>query len=423
MQSSLLDQVSAISFLKTAWHRLNKSNKESRGLSSETVEEFQAALEFNLIEVSRQLKQGKFKFSKVRGVVIPKKEKGKYRELRIAEVRDRLVLKAISIVLDQILTDKYDLDNECSYAYRKDRNVEGAIRRMVSLYKEGNKIILEADIKNFFGSVNRAKLLGEVFSNLPDTSLNDLIEQGMEQEVGNFNELGEHQSLFEESLSGIPQGNALSPLMANIYLSGFDKRMREEGFNMIRYADDFIVMCNSHKLADAAYKLSKHILEEGLGLTLHPLSDPFDTKGKSRIADVRYHKFSFLSIRFNGGQLWVNEKKVKQLKESIREVTDISKSPNLLVIFKRTKNLLEGWLSAYKFVDVDRDVSEIDSYINYQLYMAMLKLSFDIKHANTENVIINRERRRALTITQRGNTGVPLCKDFLSSIDRKLIII
>ncbi|MBP6732616.1 MAG: hypothetical protein KA149_11190 [Chitinophagales bacterium] len=423
MASTLLENISTPQSLRNAWAKLNKTNKESKGLSTETIQEFQNALESNILEVSKQLKSGKFRFSKVRGVVIQKKEPGKYRELRIAEIRDRLVLKAIALELDGLLSDEYALDNDCSFAYRKKRNIEDAIRRMVDLYKDGNTIILEADIKNFFGSVNRPKLLQEIFSKLPDESLNGLIREGMDQDVGNLDELGEHQKLFDESLSGIPQGNALSPLMANIYLSSFDKRMTSAGYKMIRYADDFIVMCRSYDEASNALALAKDELESNLGLTIHPISDPHDEKGKTRIADPKYHKFSFLSIRFNGLELWVNEKKLLQLKELVREVTDVTDGQSLLQTLKKTKNLLEGWLAAFKFVNVDRDIDEIDSYINYQLFMSFRKMGFVLNSKHIGNVTINKTKRQGLTPLQRMNSGIPLCRDFLNKMERNQIFI
>lgn len=423
MPNSLLEEIAHPPFLKSAWSKLKRGNKESHGLSSETIQEFQNALDANISELSKQLGKGKFQFNKVRGVVIPKKEKGKFRELRIADIRDRIVAKAITLKLDELLTDKFDLDNKCSFAYRKNRNIEQAIGAMVNFYKQGNKIILEADIEKFFGTVNREKLLDDIFSNLPDKSLNVLIVQGLSQEVGNLDELVEYKQLFEESLSGIPQGNALSPLMANICLSNFDKRMINEGYKMIRYADDFVVMCKSEVEALRALEVAKEELEEKLALKIHPLVKPTEESGKTRIVDPVYHKFSFLSIRFNGRELWVNEKKVSQLKETIREVTDIKYNQTVLKIFRSTKNLLEGWLSAFKFVDVDRDIKEIDDYINFQLYHALRKLDFLMKRSHTEEIKIGKDLRQALTVKQRKNSGIPYSKDFLFSIDRKRITI
>lgn len=431
--AQLLQCIASAQYLKEAWGKLNKSNKVSHGISSETIEEFKNTIDTQIKEISNQLLNNSYKFNDVRAVLIPKKNKGEFRPLRIADIRDRLVQKALANKLEELLSPKYVLNNPCSYAYQKDRGVEQAIIKVVEHFKAGNRIILEADIKKFFDNVNRKKLLQKVFNDLPDTSLNGLIEKSLAQSVGNLNNYShEYHHYFLDSIDGIPQGNSLSPLLANIYLADFDQRMIKEGYCLVRYADDFIILCRTSKSAKRALKIAKEELETRLGLELHPLPSPPFLKGsKTRILDPFQHEFSFLSIRFDGKSVWVSEKKVADLIEKIKDVLDLDLykgDPNfqgLITIIKRLKNLLEGWLASYKFVDVDREFSEIDNYINHKLLRVFILLEFKLKSTATETIKLKGSNKlvQAFTKTQRINTGVLFCQDFINQLERNKIAI
>ncbi len=418
----LRTQISRVDFLRNAWASLNKSNKDSKGVNEETIQMFQNSLETNLTEISKQLSFGKYKFSPVRGVVIEKKEKGKYRPLRIADVRDRLVSKALALKLDDYLTNKFDLNNKASFAYRPNRGVYEAIKAIVDYYNEGYEVILEADIEKFFDTVDRTLLLEKVFNILPDKTINKLIKEGLEQEVANLSEphLTEHAHYFQGSSGGIPQGNALSPLFANVYLADFDRQIIKEGYKLVRYADDFVIMCMNHNEANQAYALAKKILEEELKLKLHPLSNEKDSKTK--IIHPSHNAFSFLSIRFDGKELWVDERKLVTLREKIRIVTDTEQFSDLITILVKTRNLIEGWLAAFKFVNVERHTNDIDNYVDEKLLHVFRKFEFHLKPVCTRT-FKNRQGKlvTALSKKQRCSTGVKLCKNFLASIDRKKI--
>lgn len=221
----LRTQVANLNFLRDAWKNLNKSNTHSRGVSEETINDFKNSLESNLLTISTEIKLRSYKFQSVRPVLISKGVQDEFRPLRLADIRDRLVQKALAMKLEELLAKKYKLDNECSFGYRPKKNVENAIKKMVEYYKQGYNIILEADIKKFFDTVNRKKLLRKIFSELPDKTINPLISAALEQSIGDLSRYEErHHHYFQDSMHGIPQGNALSPLLANIYLADFDQR-------------------------------------------------------------------------------------------------------------------------------------------------------------------------------------------------------
>ena len=418
---SLLEEIASKEFLHKSWKKLNKTNKFSRGLSNITIKDFDDNLDANLDSISKALLSGKYNFSGVRAVKIPKNNSPDFRPLRIGEIRDRIVQKALSIKLDQLLSDTFNLDNECSFAYRKNKNVENAITKMVEYYNQGFKIILEADIVKFFDSVLKSDLLQQIQKSLPDTSINSLLVSATNQEIGNSETFSkeEFEKYFSNSEEGIPQGNALSPLLANIYLAGFDKRMIESKIKMIRYADDFIIMCETQQIAESALQIAKEELEIKLSLTIHPLGNSMDENAKTRIVNPMMHKFSFLSIRFDGKRCWVKDKKVKLIIDKIEQITSVKesqlnlKSKALLPILNSLKNTVEGWIAAYYFVDLSYDLIEIDKHINRCLHNLLNDLGFTLDKKSLEKISFKGKSNEiwALNKQQRANIGIPYCHE------------
>lgn len=400
-------------------------------MSEETIDDFANSLEGNLLAIRTLLKTGQYAFSSVRPVLIPKTEKDTFRPLRLSEIKDRVVQKALALKLEEILSKKFQLDNICSYAYLEKKRIDQAIGKMAEYYKDGYKFILEADIKKFFDNVNSAKLLDKIYRELPDKTLNKLLKQALEQSIGDLsNYAPRHHHYFLDSMQGIPQGNSLSPLLANIYLADFDQRMIREKIKMIRYADDFIIMCKSVDEAKLALEIAKDEIEVKLGLSLHPLAKPIHAQtSKTRIINPAMHPFSFLSIRFDGKQLWVNPDKLSNLLTKINGVTDLSQYANdpkfhgLITVLKRLKNLTEGWLSAFKYVDIDRNFKEIDDHINFKLLSILLKMGFKLRESHLDERKIKSTGKvvQLLKDTQRVNTGIPLCKTFVDSLERQKI--
>ena len=265
-QETLLNQLSEKKSLQQAWDKISKENKYSHGLSGETIIDFSANLQSHLQSISDQLRKGTYKFSSVRGVPITKPD-GSPRPIKVPEIRDRVVIKAIVELIQPQLAKVYNINNVASFAYIQNRGVKDAIIRMVELYNQGNKVVLEADIRKFFDSVDRHRLIRErILPNLSDESIDSLIIEATEQEVGNLNDMSELEfAAFERMKGGIPQGSAISPLLSNICLSDFDNRMLSEGFGLIRYADDFIVMCKTKEEAHRAYIIAREEIEERLG--------------------------------------------------------------------------------------------------------------------------------------------------------------
>ena len=422
-QENLLYFLSQKSNLQSVWNKLSKENKYSHGLSGETITEFSENLQTHLQSISDKLIKGTYKFSPYRGVPIPKSE-GSPRPIKVPEIRDRVVIKAIVELIHPRLSEVFNLNNDASFAYIEDRGVKDAIIRMVDLFNQGNRIVLEADIKKFFDTVDREKLLKEkILPNLIDNTIDSLIIDATEQEIGNLNSMSELEFMaFEKTKGGIPQGSSISPLLSNICLADFDRRMLDEGFGLIRYADDFIVMCKTEDDALRAYNVASDEIEKKLGLELYQLGED---KSKTRIVLPAREKFSFLSIQFNGKELFPTKEKVLQLSEKIKITTNVRIQKNVLTILRKTNNLLCGWLAAFSYYDSDRYFPQIDEIINKELASAFRQLNWVFKSKYTERKKIKGKEQECLSSIQRQNSGVHTCDSFFKKVykDRSKIIV
>jgi RNA-directed DNA polymerase len=399
---SLLGKISTRKNLEAAWQDVSRLARPfSHGASEQTIVDFRLNLKANLETIRTELLAGNYKFGAVRAFTI-KKKNGKKRPLKIADIRDRVVQRAITRVLEKYLQKPFGLDNQASYAYLANRGVQSAIKRMLQLHNEGFFIILEADIVKFFDNVNVDKLLDEmIFPRLPDATLNHLIKGAFEMEISNKYELPEEDwELYPESSAGLPQGGYLSPLFSNVYLSGFDRLMLQSNYKLIRYADDFIVMCKTKLEADDAYQLAKKILEADLGLKLHERNDS-DNKSKTRVINVNQTPIKFLGIEFNGVRTWPDGEKRLQFSNKLSGIS--SNTLNITAFLISVNHLLEGWVSAYSFTDLTDDyLHSLDQEINKVLWTTLYKFGWKLKP-------------RFLSDEQRINSGIRLATWYLDS--------
>lgn len=357
---SLLQTLSNTSFLLEAWNQLKKENEESHGLSGLTIGEFQQNLNDNIHNIRRFLQKGTYKFSPNRAAVI-KKENGKFRPLQIPEIRDRVVLKAIAILLEEKLK-KLLVDSEgISYAYQKGKGTIHAVLKMRSIYDEGKQVILKADIIDFFEQVDKDSLLEQtIYPNLEDDSINFLIKDGLNQELGGLSRLKkELRVYFKNAGKGIPQGNPLSPFLSNVYLADFDRFMKVKDYPMVRYADDFIVLFDNNEVATLGYNEISEYLEGSLGLKIHELEESHS--GKTIIINPSLESFSFLSIRFNGKTLLPSKNSIGYLKSKIaKEVKNGELDKDT---FNSIYSIITKWIALYSLLDIDEYFDTIDTYL------------------------------------------------------------
>jgi RNA-directed DNA polymerase len=363
---SAIRAVSDREFLRSAWKQISKRNLRSKGLDNVTIRAFKSRLDENLSEISEQLRAGTYKFNKLRAHAIKKAGSSKSRPLQIATVRDRVVMKAIALYIEPAF-QKFNLD--CSFAFIKNRGVHSAIERIQSLVAQGYKFYFEADILNFFGSVDRGDLWKMFSREVRHKSLKPLLWRCFNLELEDLqSHATEFQELFFGADSGIPQGGVLSPMLANFYLFHFDKRLLKQGFMLVRYADDFVVMCKTEEQARQAYQTSGTILGT-LNLKIHPLEAP---DSKSKIGYFPKDGLTFLGIRFDGTVTYPTSKVVKRFESKIKEVLEPASGDSLFKTLQRLTNLINGWGKTYRAMRVSDIYLKLDESIkiSVQSYLA-----------------------------------------------------
>ena len=413
---NLLNKISSVESLRLAWAKLEKFNKESHGLTGETIAEFELNKEDKILSISKRLQEGTYQFYPYSAVLIPK-SKGKFRPLQIPEVSDRVVIKAIAIELEEHFKELLEKSRGLSFAYQKGLGVKEAVEKINEYCQNGYSYVLEADLINFFGTVDKDSLLNDVvFKRLSDTTINTLIQQALNQSIGNLDSFNvEQKKYFENIDKGIPQGNALSPLLSNIFLSPFDLRLKDKGFKLVRYADDFVIMCTSEKECEEAYIECCTVLEE-LNLNIHKLEEG----GKTRIVNFNKHDtMDFLSVTFDGNVFYPSFANVERLKSKIRDVCNGKDKYCVSTLLIKIKNKLDGWVSAFYYTDIQRYSSEIDAFINRQLYLSLAKMDWKFTASSLGKLPHKfrhkNESPKCLSFLQRKNSGIPFCMELVNA--------
>ncbi len=370
-----------------------------------------------LESISTKLGENRYSLSPTRAVLIPKGDD--WRPLRVPEVRDRIVLKSLAIELEMVLHDELVKGNGVSFAYQKKLGIRDALQALERYYKDGSNFILKCDIVKFFDRIDRNILLTEkLFKHLPDDSINQLILTAINQQVGNLDELKPHlQKHFQNTDLGIPQGNPLSPLFSNLYLSDFDYFMKSNNYRLIRYADDFIVALNSEEEALNCFRDIENYLSEHLSLELHPLNEA----GKSKIIDLKKEPVTFLGIEYDGNEMLPSRESIDRLKGKVQDIIHLKKDSNtVLDLLLDLKHTLEGWVAAYSFCKVEKFSREIDQFIDH--YVLLPLNDFGWKLTSSSKGKLDRKWRKEnssydrLSDTQRAHSGIPKTNQILDRL-------
>jgi len=326
---SLMDKVYAPGTLALAWTKV-KANRGAAGVDRQSVEQFEAQAERYLAELSQSLREGKYRPMAVKRVEIPKGD-GQRRLLGIPTVKDRIVQAAVKMVIEPIFEVTF---LNSSYGFRPERGCKDALRDVDGGLKAGYTYVVDADLKGYFDSIPHAQLLERVEARISDRRLLALIEGWLKQDILKGLERW-------TPTSGSPQGAVISPLLANLYLHPLDERLMARGYRMVRYADDFVVLCASRDEAEAALEVIREWVEAN-GLTLHP--------DKTHLGDCRQagEGFEFLGYRFEAGQRWVRKKSLSRFKDRIREKTKRTRGDSLDRIVGDLNPMLRGWYGYFK---------------------------------------------------------------------------
>src|SRR5712691_10373494 len=325
---SLIDKVYKPGNLGAAFAKV-KANQGAAGVDRQTIEMFEANLDTNLSRVAQQLADGSYCPQQIRRHYIPKPGSQEKRPLGIPTVRDRVVQTALRMVLEPIFERDFAAH---SYGFRPRRGCKDALRRVEQLLEAGYVHIVDADLKSYFDTIPKARLLAHIGQKVSDGRQMALIEAFLEQGVLD----GDREWIPEE---GTPQGAVVSPLLSNIYLDPLDHLMAEHGFEMVRYADDFVVMCRSPQEAAEALAMVQHWTAQA-GLTLHPT--------KTRLVNEREDGFDFLGYHFKAGRRWPRSKSRQKLRDTIRAKTKRTAGHSMSQIIVDVNRTLRGWFEYFK---------------------------------------------------------------------------
>ncbi len=326
---SLMDKVYSGKNLKAAWEKV-KANKGSAGIDGQSIEAFQAREEEYLEELRESLRANRYEAKPVKRVWIPKSGSNEKRPLGIPAVKDRIVQTALRNVVEPIFEKTFA---EQSYGFRPGRGCKDALRRVDTLLKAGKTWVVDADIRSYFDTILHDVLMKDIKEQVADGQVLELIEGYLKQGV--IDGLDEW-----EPESGTPQGAVISPLLANIYLNKLDHEMNLKGYEMIRYADDTVILCSTEEEANKALTLMKAKIEEK-GLTLHP--------EKTRIVNATMRGgFNFLGYHFERNSRWPRNKSMKKLKDNIRQKTKRTSGESMACIIGKLNRSLKGWFEYFR---------------------------------------------------------------------------
>lgn len=326
---SLVDKVYALPTLRAAFACV-KANRGAAGVDHQTIAMYEARLETNLAEVSQSLRNGTYRPQGIRRHWMAKPGTRERRPLGIPTVRDRLVQTALRLVLEPIFERDFATH---SFGFRPQRSAKDALRHVEALLAAGYVHVVDADLQAYFDTIPHEPLRAQVRSKVSDGRVLALLDAFLSQEI--FEGLAHWRP--EE---GTPQGAVISPLLANIYLDPLDHEMAAQGFEMVRYADDLVVLCRTATEAQRAL-IALRRWTEAAGVRLHPQ--------KTRLVDARQlGGFDFLGYHFERGYRWPRTKSLRKHKDALRTKTRRTHGHSLAVIINDVNRTLWGWFGYFK---------------------------------------------------------------------------
>ena len=303
--------------------------KGAAGVDRQSTEDFSEQEIAEIKQLCEQLRTDTYRPQAVRRVQIPKPGSKQTRPLGIPTVRDRVVQTALVNVIEPIFDNEF---HERSFGFRHGRSCHDALRVVEELLETGHVFVVDADLQGYFDTIPKDRLLALVSETISDRRVLDLVKLFLDQSV-----LEELREWTPES--GVPQGAVLSPLLSNLYLNELDHRMADLGYEMVRYADDFVILCRSQEQAELALEEVKRFVREA-GLTLHP--------EKTHIVDSRVKSFDFLGYSFRGKLRFPRAKSHQKMVDTIRRLTPRKSGQSLEATIAQINRVTVGWFSYFR---------------------------------------------------------------------------
>jgi RNA-directed DNA polymerase len=368
---SLIDKVYSRKNLELAWKKV-KQNRGSAGIDAVTISKFEERRQYYLELLQRKLCDGSYRPKPVKRVEIPKPDGG-MRKLGIPAVLDRVVQQALVQRMEGIFEAKFQ---DCSFGYRKGRSPHDAMRKIWRELNAGNFWIVDADLRQFFDTIDQEKLIDLIAEEISDGRVLQLIRDILHSGVI-------ERGYWQPTLTGVPQGGVASPMWSNIFLTPFDRAITEQGLRLTRWADDFVIVCNTKAEAHRALAFARRFLKEELGVELHPT--------KTRIVHVR-QGFEFLGYKVKRGQgyrlsankrrvkgnpydLYViaREKSVKRFRYQIRKLTRRKAPVKLKELIDQINPVIRGWGTYFRKAHVRKLFNNLDRWIQQRIYSFLAK--------------------------------------------------
>lgn len=389
---ALIDKVCSELNLFTSARKVT-GKKGAAGVDRQSTQDFS---EKEITEIKRlhtQLRTSTYRPQAVRRVQIPKPGSQQTRPLGIPTVRDRVVQTALVNVIEPIFDHEF---HERSFGFRKKRGCHDALRVVEGLLDDGHVFVVDADLQGYFDTIPKDRLMTLVEAKISDRRVLKLVRSFLDQSI-----MEELREWTPES--GVPQGAVLSPLLSNLYLNELDHRMADLGYEMVRYADDFVILCRSQEQAEAALEEVRRFVVEA-GLTLHP--------EKTHIVDSREKSFDFLGYSFRGKLRFPRARSHQKMVDSIRRLTPRKSGQSLEATIVQINRVTVGWFAYFRHCTWNI-FDKYDGMIRKRLRRQLLK-----RHRRNPKRLTSKVRWQDVYFSERGYKSLRVAHSaYVQSLD------
>ena len=323
-----------------------RKNKGAGGIDGQSLVSFERHLGQHIHELARLLREKRYTPLPVKRVYI-EKTNGTLRPLGIPTIRDRIVQQAVRMIIEPLIEKKFTND---SYGFRPGRSAAQAIQTIEQNLKDGYTHIVDADISDFFGTINHQTLMNKVRETIPDRDVAHLIHAFL---IAGVMEEGK----VRKQSTGTPQGGVISPLLANLYLANFDRKVVKTGARLVRYADDFVLMAKTRGKAKQAYHIAHDVLHK-LKLSFAP--------EKTRLTTID-EGFDFLGYTFWHGHIFPSDKAIGKFKDKVRILTRRQQPRNVKMVIEKLTPVIRGWGNYFTLHDGSSRFRTLDEMVRRRL--------------------------------------------------------